>query len=153
MPTNYSGTKQEERALDVYVKLLRCAEAVETRVNRHLASHNLTSSQFGVLEALYHLGPLVQKDIARKILKSTGNITLVINNLEKRGLVRRERSELDRRYIDVHLTDEGEALIAKILPRHIDNIVRELSILMPGEQGEMGRLCRKLGLQKVDEVG
>lgn len=153
MATNYSGTKQEERALDVYVKLLRCAEAVETRVNRHLAVHNLTASQFGVLEALYHLGPLVQKDIAKKILKSTGNITLVINNLEKRGLVRRERSDIDRRYIDVYLTEEGAALIEAILPRHIDNIVRELTILMPGEQGELARICRKLGLQVVDEIG
>lgn len=66
MGTHYEGTRQEKMALDTYIKLMRCAEAVESRVNRHLATANLTISQFGVLEALYHLGPLVQKDIARK---------------------------------------------------------------------------------------
>lgn len=147
MGTHYQGTREETLALNLYIKLMRCAEAVESRVNRHLQSAGLTTSQFGVLEALYHLGPLVQKDIAAKILKSTGNITLVINNLEKRGLVKRVRSSDDRRFIDVHLTDEGAQLIQRILPRHIDAIKHEIGILMPGEQGEMARLCKKLGLR------
>ena len=71
----------------------------------------------------------------------------MINNLEKRGLVQRVRSDNDRRFIDVHLTEEGETLVASILPRHIDMIKREMGILMPGEQGEMARLCKKLGLR------
>ncbi len=46
----------------------------------------LTESQFGVLDSLFHLGPMKQKEIGKKILKSGGNITMVINNLEKRGI-------------------------------------------------------------------
>ena len=152
MATKYDGTKQVNQALDTYIKLMRCAEMVEARVNRHLAVANLTVSQFGVLEALYHLGPLVQKDIAKKILKSTGNITLVINNLEKRGLVRRERSDVDRRFIDVYLTPQGTEIVERLMPQHVDNIVKEFSILMGGEQGELARLCKKLGLQTVEEI-
>ena len=67
MGTHYEGTREEVMALDLYIKILRCADSVETRVNRHLQKVGLTTSQFGVLEALYHLGPLVQKDIASKI--------------------------------------------------------------------------------------
>src|SRR5512137_147164 len=90
--------RETYRALNTFTKLMRAAESVTSRVHRVLAAPKLTISQFGVLEALYHKGPLCQKDIAAKILKSTGNITLVIDNLEKNGLVRRERDSEDRRF-------------------------------------------------------
>ncbi|PJF39755.1 MAG: MarR family transcriptional regulator [Phototrophicales bacterium] len=148
MPTHYNGTEKERLALDVYIKLARAAEAVSARVNRHLADYDLTLSQFGVLEALYHRGPLVQKDIAQKVLKSTGNITLVINNLEKRGLVVRERETEDRRFVRVHLTDAGRELVASIMPKHVAGIVEDISILSEEEQCRLAELCRKLGLRE-----
>ena len=70
-------------ALNTYTKLMRAAESVTGRISRVMTAAGLTISQFGVLEALQHKGPLCQKDIAAKILKSSGNITLVIDNLEK----------------------------------------------------------------------
>src|SRR5512137_201268 len=101
-------------ALNTYTKLMRAAESVTSRVNRSMAAFDLTISQFGVLEALYHKGPLCQRDLGAKILKSTGNITLVIDNLEKRRLVRRERDSADRRYLTVHLTATGTGLVAPV---------------------------------------
>lgn len=136
------------RALNTYTKLMRAAESVTGRVNRSMAEFGLTISQFGVLEALYHKGPLCQRDIAVKILKSTGNITLVIDNLEKRGLVRRERDSADRRYLTVHLTDEGTALIAEAFARVEEAIFAEMAALADEEQELLGRLCKKLGLKK-----
>jgi len=147
MSNNYPGTKTEVRSLNTYVKLLRAAEAVTTRVTRHLADSGLTVSQFAVLEALHHLGPLCQRDIGKKILKSSGNITFVIDNLEKRGLVTRVRGTDDRRFFTVQLTSDGERLIMEVFPRHADAIVRELGVLTDEEQLELGRLCRKLGLR------
>lgn len=148
MGTHYNGTPEEIRALNVYIKLTRAADAVHARVNQHLTDHNLTVSQFGVLEAVYHLGPLCQKDIAAKVLKSTGNITFVIDNLEKRALVERRRNPDDRRMVDVYLTDAGRALIEEILPGHVALIAEDISILTPEEQAELQRLCRKLGLRE-----
>lgn len=135
----------ERRALGAYVKLMRAAESVTQRIHRHLALAGLTASQFGVLEALHSLGPLCQRDLGAKILKTSGNVTLVIDNLEKRGLVRRERSADDRRYITVSLTPEGDALIRDVFPRHAQAVHDDLSALTPAEQDELGRLCRKLG--------
>lgn len=146
MPCHCGGTEEERRALGAYTKLVRAAESVTSRLQGHLNEANLTFSQFGTLEALYHLGPLCQKELGEKLLKSSGNITLVLDNLEKRNLVRRERSTEDRRYITVHLTDAGRDLIAGIFPHHAAAIVRELSILTPDEQEELGRLCRTVGL-------
>jgi MarR family 2-MHQ and catechol resistance regulon transcriptional repressor len=107
---------------------------------------NLTVSQFGVLEALYHIGPMCQRDIAKKTLKSTGNMTTVIDNLEKRGLVERRRSTEDRRYIAVHITEIGQQLIEDIFPEHNRRVEKCFAVLEPEERVELGRLCKKLGL-------
>ena len=81
----------ERRALSAYTKLMRAAESITGRTSRILAASNLTVSQFGILEVLFHKGPLCQRELAAKILKSTGNITMVIDNLVKQNLVRRAR--------------------------------------------------------------
>ncbi len=145
MVTRYRGTQEEVRALDTYIKLMRAAELVTTRIHRHLTAVNLTISQFGVLEALFHLGSLSQRDLAEKLLKSGGNMTMVIDNLEKRQLVKRERSVEDRRFVSVCLTEEGRQLISKIFPQHVAAVVEEISILTESEQEELGCLCRQLG--------
>lgn len=147
MPTKYRGTEDERRALDAYIKLQRAAETVVTRATAHLAAHNLTTSQFGILEALYHLGTLSQRELAQKLLKSTGNISTVLKNLEKRGLIERERNPNDSRYMQVRISEAGRALIASFFPQHVAGIVAEMSVLTPDEQDELARLCRKLGLR------
>lgn len=148
MATHYQGTEAEIRALDAYIKLSRAADSLTARIHRHLDASRLTISQFGVLEAIFHLGPLTQRDLAQKLLKSGGNMTLVIDNLEKRGLVRRDRQQKDRRCILVHLTKAGQALIEKVFPDHVAAIVAEMSILSEPEQEELSRLCRRLGKQE-----
>ena len=145
MSTRYAGTESEKLALDTFIKLMRSAESMMSRSSTTLAAAGLTTSQFGVLEALYHLGPLCQKDLARKILKSTGNMTLVIDNLEKRSLVKRERDDSDRRYYRIHLTEKGDAMMSTLFPRHAALINDEMSCLTDREKVELSRLCKKLG--------
>lgn len=151
MPTHYAGTAEEKSALDVYIKLARAAESVTARVNHHLAEVNLTISQFGVLEAVYHLGPMHQGLLAEKILKSSGNMTLVIDNLVKRELVERKRDSEDRRCVTIHLTEAGRYLIEEIFPRHVAIVVKEIGVLTMAEQVQLAALCRKLGLGRSDE--
>ena len=116
MRRSYQGNEKEILALGTYVKLMRAAESITSRIHRHLSSVNLTFSQFAVLEALYHIGPMHQREIAQKLLRSSGNITMVIDNLEKRGYVKRERKKQDRRYIIVQPTVKGHALISRVFP-------------------------------------
>lgn len=148
MRTHFKGSPEEVKALNAYVKLMRAAETVTSRVHKHLADHRLTVSQFGVLEALYHLGPMNQATIAQKILKTTGNITMIVDNLEKRGLVKRVRDERDRRHFQVQLTQDGHDLIKEVFPRHAEIITREMAVLSSDEKEELGKICRKLGLSK-----
>lgn len=131
--------------LSSYIKLVRAADSVIARSHRHLSEPKLSFSQFAVLEALYHLGSLCQKDIAAKVLKSPRNITMVVDNLEKRDLVKRERNSGDRRFMDVSLTEKGRKLFEDIFPRHVKALQREMGILSPDELAELSRLCRILG--------
>ncbi len=148
MELRYRGSEEEVRALATYVKLMRAAECITARVHRHLAADKLSVSQFGVLEALYHLGTLCQRDLACKLLKSGGNITMVVANLEKRKLVKRTRSEQDRRYYLVELTRAGEKLVSELFPRHAAGIADEFNVLKPSEMKELQLYCRKLGLRE-----
>jgi len=136
------------QALNSYTKLMRAAESVTSRTSRPMTAADLTISQFGVLEALLHKGPLCQRDIAAKILKSSGNMTMVIDNLEKRSLVRRERDSEDRRYLTVHLTAAGTELVLKVFADVEAAIVAEMGSLSAAEQEQLGILCKKLGLKK-----
>lgn len=142
------GTANQQRALTVFVKLLRCAESLSHRVHAHLSDFNLSLSQFQVLEVLYHVGPLCQRDIASKILKSTGNLTMIIDNLEKQKLVRREKDANDRRYYSISLTKQGQKLIEKVFPQHVEILENEMGVLTAKEQEQLGKLTKKLGLGK-----
>jgi MarR family 2-MHQ and catechol resistance regulon transcriptional repressor len=148
MPTKYAGTKSEVRALNAHIKLLRAAESMTARLTALIADQTgLTISQFGALESIFHLGPICQKEIAEKQLKSGGNITLVIDNLEKRELVRRERSQADRRLVIVHLTVSGKKLISDYFPCHAKAVEHEMGVLTNAEQDQLADLGKKLGLQ------
>lgn len=145
MGTHHKGPAREVRALDAYIKLMRASESVNALLTSRLSTEKLTISQFGTLEALYHLGPMCQKAIGEKLLKSGGNITLVVDNLEKRGLVARVRNPEDRRFITVDLTAEGRALIERVFPEHVQRIVEAFRGLSAEEQDQLGALCKKLG--------
>ena len=79
MPTHYQGSPESRLALDTFIKLTRAVNAFENRLYAHDVIEGLTPSQFGVLETLYHLGPLCQGEVSSKLLKSSGNITLVVD--------------------------------------------------------------------------
>jgi MarR family 2-MHQ and catechol resistance regulon transcriptional repressor len=146
VPSRYRGAPREVLALSTYVKLTRAVNALGARLAPRLAAESLTESQFGVLEALHHLGPMHQRELGEKILKSSGNITMVVDNLERRGLVRRERSTEDRRFVRVVLLPEGERVIRRVFPDHARAITEELAVLSEPEQRLLGQLCRRLGL-------
>lgn len=147
MGTHYEGTEKEVKILNAFIKLMRATESINNRLNRKLSEAGLTVSQFGVLEALLHLGPLNQKALAEKLLKSGGNITLVIDNLEKNGWVERHQDPEDRRSMLIYLTSEGESFISSYFPQHLEHIISEFDVLTDAEIEELGNICKKLGLK------
>ena len=150
MGTKYKGSQLEIKSLNAFINLMRAANSIESRLSRKLNNDRLTTSQFGVLEALYHLGPMSQKELGKKILKSGGNITKVIDNLEKKIFVIREKNLEDRRYYNIKLTKRGESYIEKIFPYHVQAIVKEFKILKDSELDALRTITKYLGKQERD---
>lgn len=145
MKKKSTSNSAEERALGAYIKLARAANTAMAYARVGLEDAGLTLGQFAVLEALYHVGPLNLGDLAKRVLTSGGNLTMVIDNLEKRGLVRRRQRGKDKRFVLASITAGGRRLISRIFPQHARRIMEVMARLGPSDQDALAKLCRKLG--------
>lgn len=139
-------SSDENLALDLWVKLARTFAVFSRCTHEHIRSCDLTTSQFAVVECLGHKGEMTLGELSGKMLMSCGNMTVVVDNLEKDGLVERIRSESDRRVIRVRLTATGLELFARIFPEHARLVSKLAGILDPDEQQQLSGLLKKLGL-------
>lgn len=132
-------------ALKLWVVLSRAHNALGEQLQASVAAHDLTLTEFGILEVLYHKGPLLLGEVQRRILVSSGGVTYLMDRLERKGLVERRECPGDRRARYAALTTEGERLISRIFPQHAACIDRLMSALGPEEQGTVVELLRRLG--------
>jgi MarR family 2-MHQ and catechol resistance regulon transcriptional repressor len=149
-PAKRDWGADQEVALRLWIALARCYATFAREVASRVGEYGLTTPQFGVLEALYHLGTLTLGDLAGKLLVTGGNITYVMDRLEERGLVTRERCEEDRRVVRAHLTPEGRQLIEDVFPEHVDFIYGLAQALEEDERAQLRRLLKKLGRSVAD---
>lgn len=136
----------QDRALKLFVVLSRAFDAFRRKLEAHSSLHELTPTEFGILEALYHKGPLLLGDVQRKILLSSGGVTYTVDRLAEKGLVERKACPSDRRARYAALTAKGSSLMRDVFPKHADEIVKLMSGLSAREQDEAIALLRKLGL-------
>jgi MarR family transcriptional regulator, 2-MHQ and catechol-resistance regulon repressor len=141
---------EQLRALKLWVVLARAYAAVQEHSLADIERHGLTVGEFGILESLFHKGPMLLGEVQRRILVSSGGITYLVDRLESRGLVERRDCPGDRRARYAALTPEGEALIRRIFPEHARCIEHALSGLDAAEQDEAIRLLRRMGHHAAD---
>jgi len=147
MKTTKSYGRKADLALAMWVKLARAADTMAILTGRDIADYGLTVPQFGVVEALGHLGPMKIGELCAKKLTSGGNMTVVVDNLERDGLVERTHDENDRRAYVIKLTRKGKSLFDGIFPRHA-RFVEELvfAALTAEEIVGLSTLLKKMGL-------
>lgn len=124
----------------------RAMGVLSSKLERVTQEHELTHGQFGILEILHHLGPLSQKELGQKHFSTEGNICQIVGNLEKRGLIERQRNEDDRRSMTVSLTPEGQEIIARVFPAYLQVLMAELSVLQSQDMETLQDLHRRIGL-------
>jgi MarR family 2-MHQ and catechol resistance regulon transcriptional repressor len=144
-PAAREWSEEEEKALRLWIALARCYVTFSRAVACKVAEYDLTAPQFGVLEALYHLGPLSLGDLAEKLLVTGGNVTYVMDRLEAQNLVERERSGDDRRVVRAHLTTKGRATIEGVFPGHVAFVRGLVNGLGAADQDTLRDLLKKLG--------
>ncbi len=138
------GEKKRRRALDAYSTLQRAASMASAQVELAVHPFGLSASQFGVLETLQTRGPVHQQELAEALGRSKAQMTAIIDALESRGWVRRERHAVDRRFISVYLTEEGRAVLVLAAPARSDAIVAIMRELSGEQRARLARLCRRL---------
>ena len=149
--TPASLDKRQDTALKLLVVMSRALNAVTEHVWKDdMERHGITPTEFAILEALYHKGPLLLGEVQRKILVTSGGITYLVDRLVEKGLVKREQCPEDRRARYAVLTPAGQALIKKIFPAHAARIEQAMAGLTQAEQREVTALLRKLGLAAAD---
>ncbi len=139
--------KKTDLALSMWVKLVRAHDTFNHLTGARIRATGLTPAQFGVVECLGHLGPMIIGDLTKKHLVSGGNMTVVVDNLEKDGIVRRSVNKKDKRAFYVQLTPKGKRLFQTTFIPHANYIVKLASVLTEAEQIELGSLLKKLGTE------
>lgn len=130
----------------LWTVLARCYSSVAAFAEQSVSSEDLGLSDFAVLEALLHKGPLTISAIGRKVLLANASMTSAIDRLEERGLVVRKSEEEDRRVRLIHLTAKGRALVATIFDRHQRQLEALMAALSQAERQQLYRGLKKLGL-------
>jgi len=132
----------------VFLVLWKAARAVEAYAERSITDLAIGGSDFAVLEALLHKGPLPVNEIGKKVLLTSGSITVAVDRLEKKGLVERRAHGTDRRARIVHLTREGRKLITRIYGEHASDMERlAAASLTKAERKTLISLLKKIGYQ------
>lgn len=134
--------------LHLLIALSRTTKKIHNRSASIFNSRGLTSAQFGVLDALYHKGSLSINQITQLILSTGGNMTVVINNMEKHGWITRCAHPGDRRSTVVSLTEAGRRLFEAIFPEHLRDLEACFSVLTEEEKDTLMSLLRKVGLKE-----
>lgn len=134
--------KESELDLATLVVFTKAEHTIHKKEYQTIKESGLTPTQFGVLEALYSKGDLRIHELIEKILTTSGNITVVIKNLEKDGFIHRKVDPKDKRSCIISLTDKGKQCMEVVLPNHFNNI-REIFKILSDEEKIMLRTILK----------
>jgi len=134
----------------VWLVLWKAAQAVEAYAKESIIDLDICGSDFAVLEALFHKGALPINEIGKKVLLTSGSITVAVDRLETKGLVQRRASPDDRRAKIVHLTSEGRKLITRAYAEHAADMENLASDLSASERATLIRLLKKIGYKAAD---
>lgn len=140
------GAKEPDLSgIHLWLVLWKAARAVEAQADRSIARFGMGRSDFGVLEALLHRGPLPAKELGAKVLLTSGSVTAAIDRLAERGLVRREDDARDRRVCMVHLTATGRRTIERAFAQHREDMEEALAKYSVEDRRALLPLLRRLG--------
>ena len=147
MDKKYKSNKDNNYKTNLNLSTLIVFTRAEQKIHKMeyetIKAGGLTNSQFAVLEVLYSKGDLKICEIIEKILTTSGNVTVVIKNLEKDGLVSKKIDPEDKRSMLISITDKGKKVMDEIFPKHVDNINKIFDILTIEEKLELKKILKK----------
>jgi len=143
--TSSTQNEPDLSAIHLWLVLWKAFRAVETHATRSISRFGMGATDFGVLEALLHKGPLAVKELGKKVLLTSGSMTTAVDRLEARGLVARHDDAQDRRARIIRLTPEGRKLIECAFAEHRDEMEAALASFSQEDRADLLPLLRRLG--------
>jgi MarR family transcriptional regulator, 2-MHQ and catechol-resistance regulon repressor len=137
---------ESELSLKLFVTLSKAHRAITDLVKEDIKKYGLNTTEFAVLELLYHKGDQPLQQIGQRILLASGTITYVVDKLEKKQLLSRKPCPKDRRITYATITDKGQLLLGEIFPKHQTRLNEIFAGLDMDEKQEAITLTKKLGL-------
>ena len=134
-----------EKNSDIHLQIIlqKAIKSINNKIGKDFREKGITVSQFSVLDVLYTKGEMRVCELIEKALSTSGNITVVIKNMEQKGWLYKKTCPTDKRAFLVGLTDEGKKLFETLLPEHRNEIKNTYSILSSEEKQELIKILRK----------
>ncbi|MFR4778481.1 MAG: MarR family winged helix-turn-helix transcriptional regulator [Finegoldia magna] len=132
-----------KKSMAVYISMSRVINTLRRENNKLILKHDLTLGQFAVMEALYSKGRLSTGEVMEKILTTSGNIPVIVKNLEKDGFITREQDESDKRRFILDLTEKGKDLMDEIVPKNLKFMDELISLWDDDDKEELIILMNK----------
>lgn len=129
----------------LWLVLWKSFRTMEAHASHSIAGLGLCQSDFGVMEALLHKGPLPVRALGEKVLLTSGSMTAAIDRLERRGWVARGDDPEDRRSRIIRLTTDGRKTIQTLFRSHERDMERAVTALTASERGQLIALLKRLG--------
>jgi MarR family 2-MHQ and catechol resistance regulon transcriptional repressor len=144
--------ENDTSGIHLWLILWKATRSLEAHATRNINGFGMCPSDFAVLEALLHRGPLSVKQLGAKVLLTSGSMTAAVDRLEARGLVVRHDDAEDRRLRIIHLTDAGRELIEKIFEEHREAMEQVVAEFPVEERSVLIESLRRLGRSAEDKL-
>lgn len=142
----------ENLSLKAFVVMMKASKTLEEVVKKDISNYNMKTSDFAVLEALYHKGRQTIKQISEAVLINTGSITYVIDKLEKNNLLQRSHCKDDRRVIYIQITEKGKQVMDDIFPKHQARLEELFSDLSEDEKRALIESVKTVGKKAAKSI-
>lgn len=140
-----------KKSMAVYISMSRVINTLRRENNKLILKYNLTLGQFAVMEALYSKGRLSTGEVMEKILTTSGNIPVIVKNLEKDGFITRDQAESDKRRFILDLTEKGKDLMDEIVPENLKFMDELISLWDDDDKEELIILMNKFRRKYEEE--
>jgi len=142
----------DHRALRIWLRLLTCTQLIERQVRSRLRSQfDTTLPRFDLMAQLErHREGLKMNELSRLLMVTGGNVTAIVDQLEKEGLVERLDEPADRRAFRIRLTKSGERTFIEMARAHEEWVVELLAGLSRRDQDELLRLLARVKENAVE---
>lgn len=141
-----------ESSIHTWLILMKAHQTLQKHAEISISGHDIGFSDFMILEALLHKGPMPVNSIGGKLLLTSGALTAAVDRLEKKGWVERQAHQTDRRARIVHLTSSGRQAIEAIFTQHQTDMEAVIGVLSPNEQQTLNEILKKLGKHAAKQL-